>query len=280
MSEFIAALPMYDWPEVRAEVDAQWAEMRQRLRASGIDAPERLVRRNADMPPVPGGIRDGHGQVIACDPASLPPDGLDLFTLWRHPNLILCQTCWGPLETSDLAGFVEVVGQPDYSDVEGGEGGFYSSAIVMQRNGGMSDRPPPRSVVRIDPPYKGEGERAVELPVDLLRAKRFAFNAPDSMSGFLALQRDLEAMGEGLAILAETVETGSHRASALAVAEGRADVAALDCRSWSLFKRFHRRAENLIPVGWTSRRKGLPYICAAGLPADIAEKLQRVLAGI
>ncbi|MEP4421807.1 MAG: phosphate ABC transporter substrate-binding protein, partial [Nitratireductor sp.] len=58
MSAFIAALPMYDWPECRAETDAQWAAMAGRLRAAGVDAPAQLVRRNADMPAVPGGIRD------------------------------------------------------------------------------------------------------------------------------------------------------------------------------------------------------------------------------
>lgn len=276
MSEFIAALPMYDWPEFRAEVDVQWAEMRQRLRAVGIDAPEKITRRNADMPSVLGGIRDGRGRVIAPDPASLPPDELDLFTLWRHPRLLLSQTCWGPLEVTALSDHVRVVGQPDYSDVEGGEGEFYSSVIVMRGDVGLRDRPPPRSALRIDPPHKGEGG----LPLDFLRAKRLAFNGPDSMSGYLALKRDLEAMGESLAIFAGAVETGSHRGSALAVAEGRADVAALDCRSWSLFRRFHRQAETLIPVGWTSKRKGLPYISAAGLPANIGDVLRRVLAEI
>ncbi|RUW96295.1 phosphate ABC transporter substrate-binding protein, partial [Mesorhizobium sp. M8A.F.Ca.ET.059.01.1.1] len=48
MSELIAALPMYDWPEVRDEVDAQWASLRDAFRPRGIDAPQSIVRRNAD----------------------------------------------------------------------------------------------------------------------------------------------------------------------------------------------------------------------------------------
>lgn len=277
MSSFIAALPMYDWPEMRMEVDAQWAELRERLRAASIDAPDRLVRRNADMPPVPGGIRDAHGRVIAPDPAWLPPDGFDLSVLWRHPRLLFSQTCWGPLESSDLAGFVEVIAQPDYSEVAGGQGAFYSSALLMRADRGNGD--PPRSASRVDPPHRGKGTPAGLLPIHLLRGSRLAFNATDSMSGFLALKRDLESMGEGLAIFAEMVETGSHRASALAVAEDRADVAALDCRSWSLFKRFHREADELNPVGWTSPRKGLPYICAAGLPGDLVARVRNTVAG-
>ena len=131
MSDFFAALPMYDWPENRAEVDAEWAALRAGLVAAGIDAPERLVRRNADLPAVPGGIRDEAGNVIAPDPATLPPDELDFPTLWRHPKLLFGQACWGPMELG-LAKHVRVVGQPDYSTFEGGEGALYSSAIVMR----------------------------------------------------------------------------------------------------------------------------------------------------
>ncbi|TIX59554.1 MAG: phosphate ABC transporter substrate-binding protein, partial [Mesorhizobium sp.] len=35
MSDFVAALPMYDWPEMRSEVDAQWARLRDAFRQKG-----------------------------------------------------------------------------------------------------------------------------------------------------------------------------------------------------------------------------------------------------
>ena len=127
----IAALPMYDWPEVRADTDAEWRNLRARLVAAGIDAPQKIVRRNADLPAVPGGIRDGEGRVIAPDPATLPSDELDFQTLWKHPALLLAQTCWGPMEEG-LAGYVIVVGQPSYDGIEGGQGELYSSAILMR----------------------------------------------------------------------------------------------------------------------------------------------------
>ena len=114
---------MYDWPEARAETDAVWARLRDALRAAGLAAPDRLARRNADLPPVPGGIRDGQGNVIAPDPATLRPEGLDLHTLWRHPSLLFAQACWGPLELG-LNTHVRVIGQPDYSAYEGGAGGL------------------------------------------------------------------------------------------------------------------------------------------------------------
>ncbi len=245
MSALIAALPMYDWPERRAEVDAEWADIRDRLRAHGIDAPDALTRRNADMPAVPGGIRDAAGRTIAPDPATLAPDEFDLATLWRHPGLLFAQTCWGPMETTGLAVHVAVIGQPDYSGVEGGAGELYSSAIVMRGNGDVA----------------APSDGRVLLPLDRLSGCRLAFNSAESMSGILGLTRDLDAAGEGLAMFSVRIETGGHRASALAVARGDADVAALDCRSWNLFRRFEPEAAKAIHVaGWTARRKGLPYV--------------------
>jgi hypothetical protein len=34
-------------------------------------------------------------------------------------------------------------------------------------------------------------------------------------------------------------------------------------------KRFEPAADALIPVGWTARRKGLPYIASALLPKEV-----------
>ena len=250
MTRFIAALPMYDWPERHGEVDSEWAAIRDRLRAAGIDAPEGLVRSNADLPPVPGGIRDNAGRVIAPDPATLPADSLDYPTLWRHPALLFAQTCWGPLGTTGLDEHVTILGQPDYSGFEGGEGQLYSSAIVMRAgDGGESDVPAPRDGVAL-------------LPLDRLKGKRLAYNEPHSMSGLLALTQDLAGAGTGLALFSGRIETGGHRASIRAVAAGTADLATIDCRSWALARQFEPAAGGLAVVGWTAQRKGLPFIAA------------------
>ena len=264
MSDRIAALPMYDWREAQAETDAEWSRLRGALQHAGIDAPDRLVRRNADMPAVPGGIRDGSGTVIAPDPASLPPDGLDMPTLWRHPKLLLAQTCWGPMEHG-LASHVGVVGQPSYDGVEGGQGEFYSSAILMRSGPGQKQGEPAPS----------DGRPLI--PLELLRGKRLAYNSLDSMSGCIALTRDLAAMGEAFDIFPERMESGSHRASIVAVAEGRADVCAVDCKSWRLARLHEPAAAMARVVGWTGRRKGLPMITSVHTPPEIATALREIL---
>jgi ABC-type phosphate/phosphonate transport system substrate-binding protein len=270
VSFWVAALPMYDWPEARAEVDGEWAALRGRLRNAGIDAPEKLARRNADLPPAPGGIRNAEGQVIAPDPATLPPDDLHLAALWRHPRLLLAQTCWGPMEEG-LSDHVVVVGQPDYSAYRGGAGDFYSSAILMRR--GQSE---PVVTGRL-PSGETGNKAAAQFPLRKLCGKRFAFNAPDSMSGYIALSRDLEATGESLALFSDLVETGAHRASIRAVAEGRADACAVDCRSWALALAFEPAASELDVVGWTRKRLGLPFIASRHLPSGMVEALREAL---
>lgn len=265
MSEFVAALPMYDWPEMRGEVDAQWARLRDAFRQAGIDAPQSIVRRNGDLPPVPGGIRDAEGKVIAPDPATLPPDELDFHGLWLHPALLFAQTCWGPMELG-LASQVQVIGQPSYDAYEGGQGELYSSALVMR--------------VGEAPSVASPDDGRPSIPLDLMRGRRFAFNSVDSMSGFIGLTRDLEVMGESLDVFASRSESGGHRASIVAIAEGRADVAAIDCQSWALAQRFEPAAQAVKVVGWTGRRKGLPFITARTTPEKTFAALREAVAAV
>ncbi|MGE0214041.1 MAG: phosphate/phosphite/phosphonate ABC transporter substrate-binding protein [Parvibaculaceae bacterium] len=97
---FIASLPMYDWPEIRAATDAWWAGLARHLKAEGfLDVPATLDREAARE------------------------------VQWRSPLLLLSQTCGYPL-THALQGQVEVVAAPTYA-AEGCEEGQYRSAIVV-----------------------------------------------------------------------------------------------------------------------------------------------------
>jgi ABC-type phosphate/phosphonate transport system substrate-binding protein len=90
----------------------------------------------------------------------------------------------------------------------------------------------------------------------------------------MGITRDLQAAGESLDIFSDRIETGAHRASVVAVAKGRADVASIDCKSWALAKRFVPEAAKLEVVGWTALRKGLPMITAKATPPEIVAKLR------
>lgn len=262
----IAALPMYDWPERRAEVDAEWTVIRDRLRTAGVDAPENLSR----------DIDEG-------------------MPLWRHPDLLFAQTCWGPMERG-LAEHVTVVGQPSYDGVEGGAGELYSSAIVMRAEAvdamqpvitllrPPSNRPSEPCIPSIDPldmPPKADvpapGDGKPHLPLNLMCGLRFTYNGPDSMSGIIGLTRDLEAAGQGLDIFSEQIVSGGHRLSVRAVAEGRADIAAIDCLSWALAQRHEPGAKDLRVVGWTAKRKGLPFITARTTAAPVLAALRAAI---
>nr|WP_281419714.1 PhnD/SsuA/transferrin family substrate-binding protein [Rhizobium sp. RHZ01] len=147
----------------------------------------------------------------------MPGGELDPNSLWLHPGLLLAQACWGPIERG-LADHIQIVGQPGYDGIEGGEGPLYSSAIIM-RGGGANAMPPPL-----------DGSAAIAL--NLLRGRRFFYNEVDSMSGILALASDLEGMGETLDIFSHREQCGSHRRSIKAVAEGAADLAAIHFKSF------------------------------------------------
>lgn len=248
----IASLPMYDLPEQRASVDALWRSLRSVLRRTGIDAPAKLARCNADLPAVPSGIRDASGVLVAADPATLPPDEFDLHTLWHHPALLFAQTCWGPLQQG-LEPFVDVLAQDSYNGIYGGTGPFYRSALIQRRRDNTSDSIPADTAV---------------LP--RLSGQRFAFNSKDSRSGYLALERDLRIAGASMTIFAHKIRTGSHLASLYMVASKQADVAAIDCRTWALVKKYHPFLTKKLQVsGWTTPAIGLPFICSVHLPSDI-----------
>jgi ABC-type phosphate/phosphonate transport system substrate-binding protein len=100
VSEAVAALPMYDWPEARDTVDGFWAAVRDRLRARGVAAPDALSR------------------------------GTGLMEGWTHPRLVLGQTCGLPL-VGPLAGRVAVVGAEDHH-LPGCPPGWYRSAVVVR----------------------------------------------------------------------------------------------------------------------------------------------------
>jgi ABC-type phosphate/phosphonate transport system substrate-binding protein len=99
--EWVAALPMYDFPELRDAHDAFWGAVAARLSAAGIANVPRELNRES-----------GH------------------VDLWRDPALLFAQGCEYPLAKS-FADRVRLVATPLYS-AAGCEGARYRSAIVVR----------------------------------------------------------------------------------------------------------------------------------------------------
>lgn len=208
----VASLPMYDLPAVRRATDDWWAGLARALTAAGLEGvPKRLERR------------------------------LGLDEVWRHPSLLISQTCGYPL-THALAGRVRLVATPVY-DVEGCEGATYRSAFLV-RDG--------------DP-----AERLADL-----RGRRAAVNSRSSQSGYNCLRRalaPLAASAGGGPLFAEVVVTGSHGASLAAVRGNRADLAAVDAVTFALTARSEPSAvAGLRVLAWSAAAPALPYVTRAG----------------
>lgn len=180
------------------------------------------------------------------------PDGLtrdgSLWAIWESPDLILGQTCGMPYRTR-LHGRVDLVATPDYALPGAAPGHYYSELIT-----------------RADEP--GETLDFID--------RTLAFNGQDSQSGWAAPQNQMAR--EGLRFT-HTLHTGAHRDSARAVAEGRADIAAIDAVSWRLIvAHMPDLAAGLRVISHTDPTPGLPLITATG--RDTAAIARAVAAAI
>ena len=176
--------------------------------------------------------------------------GADLAALWTDDRLLLGQTCGYPLVTS-LAGRVAVIATPCYL-AEGCDGALYRSALVVRADDGAAH-------------------------LADLRGRRCAVNQAESNSGMNVLRAAVAPLARVAArFFAETVTTGAHAASVVAVAEGAADVAAIDCVTWAHLQRFRPGpAGRLRVLAWTEATPGLPLITALATP----DGTRRALAG-
>lgn len=185
------------------------------------------------------GIRDGlRARGIAAPEALTRGDGA-YWPAWQAPDLVLSQTCGFPYRAR-LHGQVTLIGTPDYS-LPDCPPGHYRSVFVVRADD-------PRGLADFD-----------GLPM--------AYNEALSQSGWAAPQNHAAAIGLRLRA---GLCTGGHRLSALAVAEGRADLAALDAVTWEMLRRWEPAATRLRVVEATAPTPGLPYIAAPGADAGAA----------
>jgi ABC-type phosphate/phosphonate transport system substrate-binding protein len=182
--------------------------------------------------------------------------GGDLASLWRSPNLVFGQTCGYPY-VKDLRNSVALIAAPEY-DFPGCEGVAHRSFLVR--------RP-------------GDPRRSLEA----YRGGVAALNAWDSNSGMNLFRAAIAPLAGGRTFFGAVVVTGSHQRSVEAVAEGRADLAAIDCASFALMKRLRPNlVAGVAVVAESPSSPGLPFIMSGRLPeatlASLREALFDVLA--
>lgn len=178
----------------------------------------------------------------------------DLHAVWTSPALLLGQTCGFPL-VKGLGGQVRLVATPRYA-APGCEGPFRRSAIV----------------VRAGSPVEGLAD---------LRGAICALNDPMSDSGMNLLRGAIAPLAREAAFFSEVVVTGSHLASAQAVAEGHADVAAIDAVSFAHLQTLRPgHARRLRVLAWTQRTPGLPLVTSAASDDATVRLLQEALAAV
>ncbi len=156
------------------------------------------------------------------------------FDVWQHPELVLSQTCGMPYRCW-LHDKVTLAGTPDYG-IEGCDAGYYHSVIVVNKNDSRS-------------------------AAEEFKTAVFAYNQIFSQSGFAAAYEYFKQFDFWFTQL---YQTGSHRLSALSVANGTSDIAAIDAMTWKLLCRYE---------SWTSELQIFAKTCATpGLPLITSQK--------
>ena len=181
------------------------------------------------------------------------PDALDrrmgIWEGWESPDLVLGQVCNLPYRTR-LRGRLRLVGAADHG-LPDTPPGHYHSVFVVRRG----DDPDPAA-------HAG---------------RRFAYNEALSQSGWGAPQA--WAAGRGFRFPA-TLATGAHVESARAVAEDRADIAAIDAVTWRMLERSEPFTRGLAVVGRTGTSPGQSFATAARDPAPHREAVAEAIAAL
>ncbi|MET0373213.1 MAG: PhnD/SsuA/transferrin family substrate-binding protein [Rhizorhabdus sp.] len=186
--------------------------------------------------------------------ADVPP-ALDrhrpLEAIWRDPGLLLAQVCGYPLVNA-YRGHLRYLATPHYR-AQGCEGASYRSRIV----------------VRADEPATALAE---------LRGSRAAVNEWQSNSGMNLLRATVAPLARGTPFFDAVTQTGSHLGSVRAVADGAAEVAAIDTVSFVHIARDDPAlAARVRTIAWSEPSPGLPFVTSLATPEPVAEALVSVL---
>lgn len=174
-----------------------------------------------------------------------------LDAVWSDPGLLLAQCCGYPLVTR-YAGRLRYVATPRYA-APGCSGASYRSRIV----------------VRADDP----ADRLADL-----RGRRAAINDRHSNSGMNLFRAAVAPLANGAAFFAAVRATGSHEASLRAIADGAADVAAIDAVSFAHLARGEPTLTARVrTIGCTDTAPGLPFVTSVATPPALVDMLRAAI---
>ena len=159
------------------------------------------------------------------DPALLEDDGL-----------IFGHTCGYPLMTRLQESFTPYC-VPVF-DVPGTNGRRYSSRFIVARASAIRD-------------------------IEQSRGGVVAVNTPDSNSGMNVLRHAVASLDVDGRFFSRVLASGGHLHSLRAVADGEADIAAIDCVSYQLIEdRWPELTRQVETIGYSVETCGLPFVIA------------------
>lgn len=183
------------------------------------------------------------------------PDRLDrsrsLHDIWADPDLLLAQCCGYPMMTA-YSGRVRYLATPVYR-AAGCDGVRHRSRLIV----------------------RADDERTA---VSEFHGSIAAVNQWDSNTGMNLLRATIAGLATGPRYFGDVIETGSHTDSAQAVANWRADIAAIDTVSYAYLERYEPALTSLLrTIGWTELTPSLPFVTSVHTSQADAAALIRAL---
>ncbi|GAB7539381.1 phosphate/phosphite/phosphonate ABC transporter substrate-binding protein [Burkholderia sp. 3C] len=179
----------------------------------------------------------------------------ELMPLWRRDDLLLSQTCGYPFRMLGLNAVTQAIATPVF-DVEGCTGAQYSSVLIVS----------------------AAAHAAGATTLADCRGLRAAYNGDDSHSGMNALRHAVAPFARDGRFFASATPFGAHRLALAAVADGRADCAAIDCVTFSYLRDAQpEQVATVRVIGATASAPGLPLIASNTLDARQAGWLRDAL---
>lgn len=190
--------------------------------------------------------------------ANIPnvPDALDrsrtVDAIWRDPGLLFGQACGYPLLV-DPALPLRVLALPIYATPGSGNAAAQGSVLIARAEDGRQ-------------------------PLEAFRGTRAAINDPRSNTGmnlFRAALAPVAGLGGAGSFFRAVIETGSHRASVVAVGTGAADLAAIDCVTYAALDRFEPAlTSGLAIVAQSPASPSLPFVTSGATDVATAAALR------